>query len=47
MKDPITKCDPKHLPSALAALSLLNSEELNARWKALYGSIHLPGFAVP
>lgn len=37
MKDSITKCDPKHLPSALAALSLLDSEELYARWKALYG----------
>ena len=38
MKDSITKCDPKHLPSALAALSFLDSEELNARWKALYGA---------
>ena len=49
MKDSITKCDPKHLPSALAALSLLDSEELYARWKALCAAWDsaCPGFAVP
>ncbi|MGO9451296.1 MAG: DUF2924 domain-containing protein [Candidatus Binataceae bacterium] len=38
MKNSIPKGDPKGLAAALDALSLLDPEELNARWKALYGS---------
>ncbi len=38
MKNSIPKGDSKGLAAALDALSLLDPEELNARWKALYGS---------
>jgi Protein of unknown function (DUF2924) len=38
MKNSIPKGDPKALAVALDALSLLDPRELNARWKALYGS---------
>ena len=38
MKNSIPKGDPKALAVALDALSLLDPQELNARWKALYGS---------
>ena len=38
MKNSIPKGDPKGLAVALDALSLLDPQELNARWKALYGS---------
>ena len=38
MKNSIPKGDPKALAAALDALSLLDPQELDARWKALYGS---------
>jgi hypothetical protein len=38
MKNSIPKGDPKALANALDALSLLDPQELNARWKALFGS---------
>jgi hypothetical protein len=38
MKNSIPKGDAKGLGAALDALSLLDPQELNARWKALYGS---------
>lgn len=38
MKNSISKGDTKGLATALDAISLLDPEELNARWKALYGS---------
>jgi len=38
MKNSIPKGDSKGLAAALDALSLLDPQELNARWKALYGS---------
>ncbi len=38
MKNSIPKGDPKGLAAALDALSALNPQELNARWKNLYGS---------
>ena len=38
MKNSIPKGDPKGLAAVLDALSLLDPQELNARWKALYGS---------
>jgi hypothetical protein len=38
MKNSIPKGDPKGLTAVLDGLSLLDSQELNARWKALYGS---------
>ena len=38
MKNSIPKGDPKGLAAVLDALSLLDKQELNARWKALYGS---------
>jgi Protein of unknown function (DUF2924) len=38
MKNSIPKGDPKALAVALDALSLLDPQELNARWKSLYGS---------
>jgi hypothetical protein len=38
MKDSIARVDPKDLPQTLTELSLLDCEELNARWKVLYGS---------
>jgi hypothetical protein len=37
MKQSISKTDPNDLPRSLAELSSLNSEQLKARWKALYG----------
>ncbi len=38
MKNSIPKGDPKSVGAALSALSLLDTLELKARWKALYGS---------
>jgi len=38
MKNSILKGDLKSLAAALDDLSLLDSEQLNARWKTLYGS---------
>ncbi|MGO9451361.1 MAG: DUF2924 domain-containing protein [Candidatus Binataceae bacterium] len=38
MKNSIPKGDPKSVGAALSALSLLDPEELNARWKTAYGS---------
>ena len=37
MKDPIAIRDPKDLGRALSQLSALDSEQLNERWKVLYG----------
>jgi hypothetical protein len=37
MRNSIAIPDPKDLPRALADLSSLDSEELNERWKALFG----------
>ena len=38
MKNSIPKGDPKGLAAVLDALPLLDPQELNARWNALYGS---------
>ena len=38
MKNSISKGDRKGLAAVLDALSLLDPQELNARWKSLYGS---------
>jgi hypothetical protein len=38
MKNSIPKGDTNGLAAALKALSVLDPQELNARWKALYGS---------